>query len=151
MASSRPKIRALEPDQSRHPRSFDIDRWRCDGTLTTVSVTLTKAVVGSIIPNLLAEAMGDIEERIRRTGTGDAVIAQGLSIALNWYGPQGLELRTWGNVNHRLTWNILGQALVALAQGMREGHYGEAVFTIWENRDVVGYGKIGPASWQPGQ
>lgn len=115
-----------------------------------VSVTFIRAVGGNIIPNILAEAMGDIEERIRRTGTGDVVIAAGLNVALSWYGLQGLGLHTWGNVNHRLTWSILGQALVALADGMFGSQYGEAVFTIWENREVVGYGKIGPANWRMG-
>ena len=146
MASSRPKIRALDLDESLHRRSYNIDQWRCEGTLTTVSVTLIRAVGGNIVPSLLAEAMGDIEERIWRTGSGDTVIAAGMSMTLNWYSLQGLGLRTWSNANHRLTWTILGQALVALAEGMFQSQYGEAVFTIWENREVVGYGKIGPTN-----
>lgn len=147
---SRPKSRDLEPDKSLHRRTTNINRWPCIGTHTAVSVTFIRAVGGSIIPSLLADALGDIEERIRRTGTGDAVIAQGLGVAVNWYGLQGLGLRTWSDANHRLTWSILGQALVALSLGMVDSQFGEAVFTIWENREVVGYGKIGPATWRVG-
>ncbi|KAL9116485.1 MAG: hypothetical protein Q9187_006989, partial [Circinaria calcarea] len=142
--------RGRKPDKSLHRRTTNVNQWLCDGTRTWVSVTFIRAVGGNIIPSILADALGDIEERIRRKGTGDALIAQGLGVAVNWYGLQGLGLRTWSNANHRLTWTILGQALVALSEGMVDSQFGEAVFTIWENREVVGYGRIGPATWRVG-
>ena len=60
-------------------------------------------------------------------------------------GENGQSLVTWDMNNHQHTYGVLGAAVSALMDFMRERGVGEAVFSIFDGGNEVGAGLLGGA------
>lgn len=58
-------------------------------------------------------------------------------------GDNGLALMTWNTNNHQQTYGVVGAAVSALMDFMRERGAGEASFSIFDGGREVGAGVLG--------
>lgn len=103
-------------------------------------VTITKNIAGAAVLNLLDDAYTTVLSHIVIHGDGLIVDGQ-----FSWRGAAGLVVRTANANNHQQTWGILGAALNAVGNFMRQNHIGAgpAIFSIFDGKNLVGTGSIG--------
>ena len=99
-------------------------------------MTITSQLVESDVSFLLHEAAGVIEDAIRHFN-------EAFSIANDFHWQEhGLSIAMWHSNGQRLTWGVMAQATGVLYDYMMRGHFGGAVFTIFEGSQEVGRGRI---------
>lgn len=132
-------ITAPAPPRSR-PRTLTTGTWRAPNSQTSVVVTITNHIAGAAVLELLDEACTTIITHIMIHG--DGLIVDG---RFSWSGPAGIVVRTANANNHQQMWGVLGAALNAVAQYMRNSRVGAgaAFFSIFDGNNLVGTGSIG--------
>lgn len=128
-------------------------------------ITVTHAIVGNALHNILSTAFNRIISHVLDHGDGlldhggfswteaNAVASQpsggtdaGASSSGGTSGnppPNELAVHVWNTNNHQITYGVLGAVLTSMIEFMQVHGWGAAFFEIWDGPNLVGFGILG--------